>query len=356
MRFAFLPLFLLVFALLALLKFLSLLFLLAAHLIRLLLLAALEFVLTLLVCILAVQFLLLLLISPLRFLALGVLLPLHLVEVSLMLLLQPGIGGRIVGMARGRRPVGFAAVIFSAPITRVRGAVSVVVSATVSDSTAIITAAMEIAGARSGGDFRATVVDGSQEAAISASSFEMAVLFCGHGDMALVFGAALVAIDLGADAAGTAVEADARDVTLIYDDALFVDVVNHGHVHIGDGAVVEVEASAPVAAQEANTGIAKAIVNAAVEADPWSPVAGVPKIGTLGKSPVARSPEQAGFRGEYPCAGNPEITVGAVGPIARRPYVIRARAERLRVNGECRGPDADRSAHGNLSRGWGRNS
>src|SRR5205823_4155146 len=209
---------------------------------------------------------------------------------------------------------------------------------------------------RSGGDFRATVVDGSQEAAISASSFEMAVLFCGHGDMALVFGAALVAIDLGADAAGTAVEADARDVTLIYDDALFVDVVNHGHVHIGDGAVVEVVASAPVAAQEANTGIAKAIVNAAVEADPWSPVAGVPKIGTLGKSPVARSPEQAGFRGEYPCAGNPEITVGAVGPIARRPYVIRARAERLRVNGECRGPDADRSAHGNLSRGWGRNS
>src|SRR5205823_4155143 len=99
MRFAFLPLFLLVFALLALLKFLSLLFLLAAHLIRLLLLAALEFVLTLLVCILAVQFLLLLLISPLRFLALGVLLPLHLVEVSLMLLLQPGIGGRIVGVA-----------------------------------------------------------------------------------------------------------------------------------------------------------------------------------------------------------------------------------------------------------------
>jgi len=356
MRFAFLPLFLLVFALLALLKLLSLLFLLAAHLIRLLLLAALELVLALLVCILAAQFLLLLLVSPLRFLALGVLLPLHFVEVSLMLLLQPGIGGRIVGMARGRRPVGFAAVIFAAPITRVRGAVSVVVSATVSDSTAIITAAMEIAGARSGGDFRATVVDGSQEAAISASSFEMAVLLCGHGDMALAFGAALVAIGLGADAAGTAVEADASDVTLIYDDALFVDVVNHGHIHIGDGAVVEIVAPAPVAAQEAGAGIAKAIVNAAVEADPWSPVAGVPKIGTLGKSPVARSPEQARFWRENPRAGNPEVAVRAVGPIARRPYVIRARADRLRVNGECRGPDADRNAHSNLSVGWGGHS
>lgn len=99
-RLAFLPLFLLVFALLALLKFLGLLFLPAVHLLRLLLLAPLELVLTLLVCVLAAQSLLLLVISPLHFLALGVLLTLHFIEVSFVFLLQPRIGGRIVRMAR----------------------------------------------------------------------------------------------------------------------------------------------------------------------------------------------------------------------------------------------------------------
>jgi len=174
MCFAFLLLFLLVVALLALLKFLSLLLLPAFHLIRLLLLTALKLVLALLVCALAAQSLLFLVIAPLHFLTLSVLLPLHLVEVSFMLLLQPGVGGRIVGMPRGRRPVESAAVIFAPSVSTIRrpvgGTVSVIAAA------AIITPAMEIAGARSGGDFGAAVVDGSPEAAIAASTFQMTVL------------------------------------------------------------------------------------------------------------------------------------------------------------------------------------
>ena len=104
-RFAFLPLFLLMVALLALLQLLSLLLLPAVHLIRLLLLAALELVLALLVCVLAAQSLLLLVISPLHFLAFRVLLALHLVELLFVPLLQPGVGGRIVRMPCGGWPV-----------------------------------------------------------------------------------------------------------------------------------------------------------------------------------------------------------------------------------------------------------
>ena len=208
MRFAFLPLFLLVFALLALLKFLSLLLLPAVHSVHLLLLAALELVLTLMTCVLAAQFLLLLVIAPLHFLAFGVLLTLHPVEVFFVFLLQPGIGGGVVGMPRGGRPIKVAAVIFAASawtirrvavavvkvsiptirITCVRGTISFVASTTVVESATVINAttviastvfdvaAMEFARTRSRCDFGAAVIDGSPEAAIAASSFKMTVL------------------------------------------------------------------------------------------------------------------------------------------------------------------------------------
>jgi len=110
-RFIFLTSLVLVFALLALLELLCLLFLAVVHLIHLLLLAALELVLALLVCILPAQPLLLLVLAPLHVLAFGILLPLHLVELLLVPLLQPWIGGRVVGMARRGRTIESAAVI-----------------------------------------------------------------------------------------------------------------------------------------------------------------------------------------------------------------------------------------------------
>lgn len=183
-RFVFLTSFVLVFALLALLKLLSLLLLPAVHLIRLLLLAALELILALLVYILAAQFLLFLILPLLHSLALGILLPLHFVELLFVPLLQSGIGGRVVGMPRGGRAIGFAIAIVAASIriARVRRAVSVVASAPVVESTAVIgsavfdLSAMEIARARSGGDFGITVIDGVPEAAIAAGGFKVTSL------------------------------------------------------------------------------------------------------------------------------------------------------------------------------------
>lgn len=191
-RFAFLPLFLLVFALLALLKFLCLLFLPAVHLVHLLLLAALELILALAICVLAAQSLLFLVVSPLHFLTLRVLLPLHFVVVSFMFLLQSGIGGRVVGMARRGRAIevttiSFAAFVWAIGFPRV-GSVSVGASATVVNFGTIITAsavirsavldvtAAEFAGAWSRGDVGAAMIDGSPEATITASSFKVMVL------------------------------------------------------------------------------------------------------------------------------------------------------------------------------------
>lgn len=160
------------FALLALLKLLSLLFLSAIHLIHLLLLAALELVLALLICVLAAQSLLFLIIAPLHFLVFGVLLALHLVELLFVPLLQLRIGGRIGGVTRGRRAIKFAA---SIRITRVR-TVSVVASSTVIGSAVLDVTAMKIAGARSRRDFGTAMVDGGAEVTISASAFKMMVL------------------------------------------------------------------------------------------------------------------------------------------------------------------------------------
>lgn len=202
-----LVLFFLVFAFLALLKFLSLLLVLLVHLLRLLLLASLELVLALLICVLAAEPLLFLVLPLLHFLALGILLTLHLVELLFVLLLQPGIGGRIVGMASRSRATEVATVIFAPRawaigrvavavvnasaltirFTRIWRAVSVVAFATVVKSviitaTAVIgsavldIAATELAWAGSRSNIGAAMIDGSAEVAISASSFKVMVL------------------------------------------------------------------------------------------------------------------------------------------------------------------------------------
>src|SRR5215472_10639410 len=174
--------------------------------------------------------------------------------------------------------------------------------------------------------------------------------------MAVVFSAALVAIRLITDSTWSAVEADARNVALIDNDAIFVDVVDVDHVDVGDGAVVVVIAAAPVAAIEASTGIAEAVVNSAVETDVRSPVAGVPNVESFTPTPIARRPEVTGLRGKHPRTGNPEIVrvVVIVGPVTGNPDVALARADGLRVDGQSWRADANRDAHGDLSVRWGR--
>src|SRR5215510_4719647 len=130
-------------------------------------------------------------------------------------------------------------------------------------------------------------------------------------------------------AAGTAVEADAIDCSVVVDDSRVVGVADDGDVHVGHGAVVVVVATAPIAAEEPNAGIAEAVVNSAVEADCRSPVAFIPDVVAVFPSPIAWSPQQAFLWRKHPCAGDPEVAVGTVSPVAWSPEVARSRTEGL---------------------------
>src|SRR5690348_2414740 len=132
---------------------------------------------------------------------------------------------------------------------------------------------------------------------VMASFFAVTVLVGSRIPMALMLPALLIAIGPGANAAVT-IEAEAGIVA--DNDAALVDVVDNGHVDVGDGAIVEKFSPAPFAAIEADARIAVAIINAAIEADVRPPIAAMPDVEAVSECPVAGSPEQTGFWGEDP--------------------------------------------------------
>src|SRR5437899_818125 len=302
----------------------------AIHLVHLLLLTALALLLPLLARILAAKIPPLLVVPLLELLTLRILLPLHLVGFPLVFLVQPGIVGSVMRRAcRGRAVVTDASVVVTRPVRTIGIAAVLGRAVHVSVSATLYSATAKLAGTRSCRDFRATVVYGSQEAAIAARSFKMVVLLCGRGGVAVVFSGHLLAGGPSGDSAGTTVEADAVYRGVVMDDGRVVGVVDHRDVHVAHGAVVIVISAAPVAADETDASVAEAVINAAVEADSWSPVACVPEIDTFAKSPVAGSPEQARLGSERPRAGNPEVTVGSVSPVTGNPDVARSGTDRL---------------------------
>src|SRR5690348_2404277 len=187
---------------------------------------------------------------------------------------------------------------------------------------------------------------------VMASFFAVTVLVGSRIPMALMLPALLIAIGPGANAAVT-IEAEAGIVA--DNDAALVDVVDNGHVDVGDGAIVEKLAPAPLAAVKADARVAVAVVDSAIEADVRSPIAAMPDVEAVSESPVTGSPEQARLGSEDPCSGNPEIAVRAVSPVAGRPNVTRAGANWLSINGKRRRADANGNAHSDLRVGNGGN-
>src|SRR5437764_12318668 len=111
---------------------------------------------------------------------------------------------------------------------------------------------------------------------LHVSGFEMAFMLPSH----------LVAARPRHDSASATVVADAVYRHII-DDGPVVDVdVGDGHVIYA--AIVEKIAAMPVAAAVAHAKVAKAVINAAVEADVRAPIARVPGAKAAAKSQVAR--------------------------------------------------------------------
>src|SRR5579883_778989 len=111
---------------------------------------------------------------------------------------------------------------------------------------------------------------------------------------------------LGFYAALAAIIADIGDVP-VDRDVLHIDVADRHIAEIVDRAIVEEDAMLPTAAFVPFSGIAVAVVDAAIEADARSPIAGMEDIGAGDPGPVARRPEQARPRRLDPGAGHPVI-------------------------------------------------
>ena len=145
-------------------------------------------------------------------------------------------------------------------------------------------------------------------------------------------------------------------------DAIYGPVVDHspvidvGDVHVGNvvhRTVVVKAPSTPLTAVKPRAGVAVAIVDAAVEPDVGSPVAGIENIAASDPAPIGRRPEESHPGWSNPDAGHPVVVIDAriPGPVAGGPDVAVAGDDRLRVDGQGRRRDADADAHGDLGLG-----
>jgi hypothetical protein len=124
-----------------------------------------------------------------------------------------------------------------------------------------------------------------------------------------------------------------------------VSVVNDGRIHLRDGRIVREASAPPLASEKPNSTIAEAVVNATVEADGRSPVAGIKGVNSVHEAPPRRCPEQAYLRRGHPDTRYPVIARIPVSPVARIPKVSVDRTRRLYIHRQCRGRDRDRHSY-----------
>jgi hypothetical protein len=125
------------------------------------------------------------------------------------------------------------------------------------------------------------------------------------------------------DTASATVVGDAGDV--VDDDWTAIDV-GDADADAVDGAVVVEVVAAPVSAVVTVTGIAEAIVDAAVEADMRPPVAAMEVIAVAVEAPVTGGPERSIVRWRTPDTGNPVVADGSPAPVAGGPEIVRGRS------------------------------
>jgi len=89
----------------------------------------------------------------------------------------------------------------------------------------------------------------------------------------------------------SAVEADAIGGFTLVDHICVVNVMDDGSIHVRDARVIEILVASPVASIEAGARVTEPIVNATVEAHRGPPVANVPDVEAISKSPIPRRPD-----------------------------------------------------------------
>ena len=89
----------------------------------------------------------------------------------------------------------------------------------------------------------------------------------------------------------SAVETDAIGGFVLVGHVGVVNVMNDRSVHVRDASVIEVLVASPVPTIESGARVTKSIVNATVEAHRGPPIADVPHVEAVSKSPIPRCPE-----------------------------------------------------------------
>ncbi len=188
------------------------------------------------------------------------------------------------------------------------------------------------------------MVHGRTHLRIRAGSLHVFLLLGDRRDVSLVCKSFFFRRGARLDPTVAAVEADPVHRNVVNPGV--VNVVNVGHVHIQDCPVVEEMAAVPTSTLEAYAEVTESIVDPAVEADMRPPITFMKKICAVAPAPPAGRPKKADFRRQHPGSGHPVVVANVVivGPIAGRPEITIARANRLLVNRQSRGTDPDRDA------------
>src|SRR6266404_3036556 len=138
------------------------------------------------------------------------------------------------------------------------------------------------------------------------------------------------------------VKAGAGGVHLLVHRAIDIGVMNHAGVHVRHGGVVTEAVSFPSAAPVAVSGIAIAVVNAAVKTDSRAPVAVIKSIKTVAPAPPGRGPKQTYYRRRNPGAGDPIVIADTPSPVTGSPDIARDRNRRLHLYRQNRRSKIDR--------------
>jgi len=135
---------------------------------------------------------------------------------------------------------------------------------------------------------------------------------------------------------------------VVHDNRLVVDVRDIGDVNVGHATVVIEPFAPPIPAEKSGAGITKAIINAAVETDVWSPIAAIPIVETVIPAPVARRPKHS-YGSKHPSARNPVVSIVVIPcPVARGPDIALSWTEGLNINGQRRWTDPHRNSNADL--------
>src|SRR5579863_4285316 len=150
----------------------------------------------------------------------------------------------------------------------------------------------------------------------------------------------------------SALSAVKRNVRIVVHDhrVVHIDIPDHGGIHVHDGGVVEEGASTPLSAIKTGAKVSEPVIDAAIEANVWTPVAGIPEIKTVIPTPISGRPQETRLRRFHPGARHPVVSIVVViGPVAGNPHEALARTNGLLIHRKRRGPEANRNADSHLT-------